>query len=74
MKVFILCTGRTGSVTIMKACEHIKNFTSGHESLSKKFGNERFEYADNHIEGDNRLSWHLGELQNDMVMMHFMFI
>jgi len=60
--VFILCTGRSGSSALIKACKHIDNYTSDHESLSRSFGSERFNYKDNHIEADNRLSWHLGQL------------
>lgn len=62
MRIFILCTGRSGSSSIIKACEHITNYTASHESLSKEFGNNRFNYPDNHIEADNRLSWNLGHL------------
>ena len=62
MRVFILCTGRSGSSTIIKACKHIKNFTSSHESLTSVFGEKRFDYPENHIEADNKLSWHLGTL------------
>lgn len=62
MRVFILCTGRTGSNTFSKACQHITNYTSGHETLTKEFGNKRFDYKDWHIEADNRLSWQLGTL------------
>ena len=62
MRVFILTTGRSGSVTIIKACEHIDNYTAAHESLIAAFGQNRFNYKDNHIEADNRLSWHLGQL------------
>jgi len=62
MRVFILTTGRSGSLTIIKACEHIDNFTSGHESLTNELGDNRFNYKDNHIEADNRLCWHLGQL------------
>lgn len=62
MRIFILCTGRTGSTTIIKACKHIKNYTAAHESRSSMFGKERFNYNDNHIEADNRLSWLLGHL------------
>lgn len=65
MRVFILCTGRSGSTTIIKACKHIENYTSGHEMLANKIGSKRFNYPDNHIEADNRLSWSLGEL-NDL--------
>jgi len=62
MRVFILCTGRSGSTSIIKACQHITNYSARHESLSKAFGKERFNYPENHIEADNRLSWHLGHL------------
>lgn len=62
MRVFILCTGRTGSSSFIKACEHITNYTAGHESRSKLIGASRFDYPDKHIEADNRLSWFLGTL------------
>ncbi len=62
MRVFVLCTGRSGSVSFYKACSHITNFTAGHESLSDKLGDSRFDYPDFHIEADNRLSWFLGVL------------
>jgi len=62
MRVFILCTGRTGSTSIIEACKHISNYTADHESLAKVFGNQRLDYPDYHIEADNRLSWHLGAL------------
>jgi hypothetical protein len=62
MRVFILCTGRNGSSTIIKACQHITNFTADHESLSRELGEARLNYPDNHIEADNRLSWVLGRL------------
>lgn len=64
MRVFILCTGRSGSMTFVKACKHITNYTSGHETLSTKTGEKRFSYADQHIESDNRLSWFLGQLDS----------
>jgi len=62
LRVFILGTGRTGSTSIIKACEHIENYSSGHESLTRNFGDKRFDYPENHIEADNRLSWELGRL------------
>ena len=44
MNVFVLCTGRSGSVTFYNVCKHIKNYTTSHESrknldlvLSKSF-------------------------------------
>ncbi|MGH6950557.1 MAG: hypothetical protein ACREH4_06775 [Vitreimonas sp.] len=62
MNVFVLCTGRCGSLTFSKACAHITNYTSGHETRISHIGEERLAYADRHIEIDNRLSWVLGRL------------
>lgn len=62
--VFILCTGRCGSLTFIEACRHIENYSSAHESLSHAVGNGRFAYPVQHIEADNRLSWMLGKLEH----------
>jgi len=62
MNVFILNSGRCGSSTFIKACQHITNFSSAHESLLSETGPQRFNYPANHIEADNRLSWLLGRL------------
>jgi len=62
MRVFVLCTGRTGSLSFARACAHITNYTIGHESKARTLGKDRFQYADQHIEADNRLSWFLGSL------------
>jgi hypothetical protein len=62
MNVFVLCTGRCGSTTFIKACKHIKNYSSGHQSRCHLLGNARFSYKTDHIEADNRLSWLLGRL------------
>lgn len=62
MNVFILNSGRCGSSTFIKACRHITNYSSAHESLLTKTGLQRFNYPKNHIEADNRLSWLLGRL------------
>lgn len=74
MNVFVLCTGRSGSTSFIKACEHITNFSSAHESLSHKIGKQRFDFPKNHIEADNRLSWQLGELDKcfgkDAIYIH----
>jgi hypothetical protein len=60
--VFVLCTGRCGSLTFAKACGHITNYTSGHETRCKRLGKDRLAYPPGHIEVDNRLSWFLGRL------------
>lgn len=62
MNVFVLCTGRSGSLTFSRAASHITNFTVGHESKSKLVGDARLAYPHNHIEVDNRLTWILGRL------------
>ena len=62
MNVFILNTGRCGSSTFIKACHHITNYTSGHETMSSQVLDARLGYSENHIEADNRLSWFLGRL------------
>jgi hypothetical protein len=61
MNVFVLSTGRCGSTTFARACEHIKNFSAAHESRIGRL-HERIEYPEDHIEVDNRLSWFLGRL------------
>jgi len=49
-------------MTFAHACEHLTNYTSAHESLVDQIGDARFAYPENHIEADNRLTWHLGQL------------
>jgi predicted protein tyrosine phosphatase len=61
--VFVLCTGRCGSQTFSRACEHFTNYTAGHETRSRMLGQDRLAFPDSHIEADNRLSWILGRLE-----------
>ncbi len=50
MRIFVIGTGRCGTVTFSKACEHITNYISGHETTTHgKLGNN-FDFPDNHIE------------------------
>lgn len=74
MNIFVLSTGRCGSTTLAKACNHISNYSSSHESRSGCIGASRFLYPQNHIEVDNRLSWLLGRLDkvygNDAYYVH----
>lgn len=60
--VFVLGTGRCGTTTFMRACRHVTNFTTAHESRVNQIGPDRLMYPENHIECDNRLSWFLGRL------------
>lgn len=61
-RVFVLSTGRCGSTTFIRACDHLTNYTSGHETRAARVGDARFDYPERHIESDNRLSWMLGDL------------
>jgi hypothetical protein len=60
--IFVLCTGRCGSTTIIRAMEHATNYSAGHETRKHCIGPERLAYPTNHFEADNRLSWYLGRL------------
>lgn len=62
MNVFVLCTGRSGSLTMTRACRYITNYKAGHETRLDCLGEARLNYPENHIETDNRLSWFLGRL------------
>lgn len=74
MNVFILCTGRCGSMSISRACMDLENYTSGHETRISLLGDERLNFPENHIEADNRLAWFLGRLDekygNDAFYVH----
>lgn len=65
MNVFVLSTGRCGTVSFAKACEHITNYTVGHETRIKLAGPARLDYPDDHIEVDNRLCCFLGRLDKE---------
>lgn len=60
--IFVLGTGRCGTTTFMRACRHVTNFTTAHESRVNAAGPGRLAYPEFHIEADNRLSWFLGRL------------
>jgi hypothetical protein len=62
VRIFVLTTGRSGSLTFAMACSHITNFSSAHESRAALIGDSRFAYPDDHIEIDNRLTWFPGPL------------
>jgi hypothetical protein len=62
MNIFILNSGRCGSTTFIRTCQHITNYSAQHESRCGLIGEERLNYPQNHIEADNRLSWFLGRL------------
>lgn len=62
MNIFVLCTGRCGSLAFTRACQHITNFTAAHESRVARLGDDRLAFPERHIEVDNRLAWFLGRL------------
>jgi hypothetical protein len=62
MRVFVLCSGRSGSVTFARACKQIQNYTAAHESAAGRVGADRLLFSDQHIEVDNHLIWFIGEL------------
>ncbi len=74
MNIFVLSTGRCGSMTFSKACQHMSNYTASHESRLPFINEQRLAYPDNHIEADNRLCWILGRLEqsygNDAFYIH----
>ncbi|MAJ43932.1 MAG: hypothetical protein CMF96_04190 [Candidatus Marinimicrobia bacterium] len=51
-------------MTLIKACNHITNYTSVHESGRFLESDQKYNliYPENHIESDNRLTWFLGTL------------
>lgn len=62
MNVFVTGTGRCGTVTFSKACRHIANYASGHETMAGKVVIGRLEYPDRHIEVDPHLGWMIGSV------------
>lgn len=61
MRVFVLGTGRCGTTTFARACSHITNYTSGHETKPGAW-RRRLDFPDGHIEVDHRLAWFLGTM------------
>lgn len=74
VNLFVLCTGRCGSLAFARACGHMTNFSAAHESRVPRLGDDRLAYPPRHIEVDNRLSWFLGRLDrtygNDAYYVH----
>ena len=62
MRVFVIGTGRCGTVTFSRACRHITNYSSGHETMARIATPARWEYPDQHIEVDPHLAWTLGPI------------
>ena len=64
MRIFVTGTGRCGSVTFSKACQHITNFTSAHESDWQNACPMDINYPDNHIEVSPHLAYFIPYLRN----------
>jgi hypothetical protein len=62
MNVFVLSTGRCGSMSFARACSHMTNYVVGHESRVGKVGEDRLAFPPNHIESDHHLAFYLGRL------------
>lgn len=60
MRVFVVGTGRCGTVTFYHACRHITNFTSAHEGKAGSV--PPWEFPDNHIEIGSHLFSQMGPL------------
>lgn len=61
MNAFVLGTGRCGTTTFARACDHIANWTVAHESRRGEWQG-RLDYPAGHIEVDHRLAFWLGSL------------
>lgn len=62
MNVFVVGTGRCGTLTFSRACQHMDNFTAQHHGAigPSDLRPQWYEgYADNHIEVNPYLSWFL---------------
>jgi hypothetical protein len=61
MKVFVLGTGRNGTKTFARACEHLTNYSVSHNTIREGAGFDHkmraLESKDNHIEVDDRFLW-----------------
>jgi len=62
MKIAVLTAGRSGSTSLYHACQHVKNFSSGHDTKEGALAVDRVKIADAHIEIDTRFAWMLGLL------------
>jgi len=76
MRVFVLCTGRCGSLSVARAFRHATNYTAAHESGRRN--HYTMTYPEDHIEVDNRLAWFLGRLSerygNDPQEIHWVHL
>jgi len=74
MNVFVVGSGRCGTVTFSSACKHIVGFSSSHETRTDDML-RRFKFPNYHIEVDNRLSWfipRLAAMYPDAMFVHIL--
>ncbi|MGZ9809541.1 hypothetical protein ACXN5S_03670 [Pseudoroseicyclus sp. H15] len=62
-QVFVLSAGRTATTTFARAAAHLPGFTAGHETRVTEPLATRLGYPRHHIEADNRLVFHLQQLE-----------
>ena len=72
MRVFVVGTGRCGTVTFARACKHITNYTVSHESHKGQVGN--LNYPDNHIEVDPHLVWVMAIMMDKYPNAHWVHL
>lgn len=73
MNVFVVGTGRCGTVTFTKACQHVTNFTAAHESTSGLTRAADLSFPAQHIEVNPHITWLLGPvaaLHPDALWVH----
>lgn len=75
MKVAVLTAGRSGSMSLFHACQHIQNFSAGHDTREGALASKRAVLTDNHIEIDTRFAWMLGRLgEQNPDDTHYVFL
>lgn len=63
MRVFVVGTGRCGTVTFYQACMEIANYTAGHESKNGEDQIGDWSFPDNHAEVSCNLLWGIPALR-----------
>lgn len=74
-KVAVLTAGRSGSMSLYRACLNVQNYTAGHDSGEGALAAERALLRDGHIEIDTRFAWMLGRLaETNGDGVHYVFL
>lgn len=72
-KVFVVGTGRCGTTSFYNACKHINNYSCSFEKFTRTPGYVKM-IPDDHIVIDNRLSFHLGSINEYFGNRRFYFV